>query len=85
MTPEEREKDHIESYWETPCKPYHEYEETIDLFGHKYKLVLCAFGDRYEEHRVMFGQVDMTSWLSEKEQMEVIRYLSEYWPEVEMP
>ena len=75
-------EEHVAAYWETPMKPYHEESAKIDLFGHEYTLVLCAFGDKYEDHRVMKGQFCVNDWLSDEEKFEVIRYLGELWPEV---
>ncbi len=57
----------------------------IDLFGKEYKLHVFVTGNTLEEHRVMKGQFCVNDWLSDEEKFEVIRYLGELWPEVEMP
>jgi len=86
LTDEEREKDHVASYWEDR---HHNTkwsdEATIDLSDHPYKLLIFVDDNTLEEHRVMQGQVCINDWLSDEEEFEVVRYLSELWPHVEMP
>ena len=86
MTPEEREKDHIENYWEDRHHNMKWSDEVpIYLFGKPYKLIIFVDDNVLEEHRVMQGQFCINDWLSDEEKFEVVRYLNEYWPEVQKP
>ena len=85
MTPEEREKDHIASYCDNGKRDMWGDDAKIKLFGKKYKLVIFVVNGVLEEHRVMMGQFCINDWLSDEEEFEVVRYLNEYWPEIQKP
>ena len=77
-------EEHVTAYGQD--RPRHEtWDESakIDLFGKEYLLTITIYGGRLESHKVTKGQVDVTPWLSDEEELAVTNYINEYWPEVQ--
>ena len=76
-------KEHVAAYWQDRRLDCWQDDAKINLFGKPYKLVVVVQGNTLEDYRVMQGQFCVNEWLNDAEKFEVVRYINEYWPEVQ--